>query len=56
VDDPTSRGVEGMGLGLYISRIIVEAHGGTMQVASKLGEGSEFSFSLPRVASSTDKH
>jgi PAS domain S-box-containing protein len=54
VDDPTSRGVEGMGLGLYISRIIVEAHGGTMQVASKLGEGSEFTFSLPRVAPSTD--
>ena len=53
VDDPTSRGVEGMGLGLYISRIIVEAHGGTMQVASKLGEGSEFTFSLPRHASST---
>ncbi len=56
VDDPTSRGVEGMGLGLYISRIIVEAHGGTMEVASKLGEGSEFTFSLPRDASSTDAH
>jgi signal transduction histidine kinase len=48
VDNPTSRGVEGMGLGLYISRIIIEAHGGTIQVASQLGQGCAFTFSLPR--------
>jgi PAS domain S-box-containing protein len=48
VDNPTGRGVDGMGLGLYICRIIIEAHGGTIQVASKLGEGCAFTFTLPR--------
>ena len=37
----------GMGLGLAITRQIVEAHGGTIQVASKLGEGTTFSVWLP---------
>jgi signal transduction histidine kinase len=37
----------GLGLGLYISRCIVEAHGGRIWVESKLGEGSRFCFTLP---------
>lgn len=37
----------GRGLGLYISRCIVEAHGGRIWVESKLGEGSRFCFTLP---------
>jgi signal transduction histidine kinase len=37
----------GTGLGLFIARGIVEAHGGTMRVESRLGEGSTFSFTLP---------
>lgn len=39
---------EGMGLGLSISRHIVEAHGGTMGLESKPGEGSCFYFTVPR--------
>jgi signal transduction histidine kinase len=41
------KAVKGLGLGLYVTRRIVEAHGGTVAVHSKLGEGSEFTFTLP---------
>jgi len=38
----------GLGLGLYVSRYIVEAHGGTIAVASKTGQGACFAVDLPR--------
>jgi PAS domain S-box-containing protein len=37
----------GLGLGLYITKEIVEAHGGTIKVDSKLGEGSTFTVQIP---------
>jgi PAS domain S-box-containing protein len=37
----------GTGLGLYIARSIVEAQGGALEVTSKEGQGSTFSFTLP---------
>ncbi len=37
----------GLGLGLYISRRIVEAHGGTIRVESELGGGALFTLELP---------
>lgn len=39
--------VKGLGLGLYICRLIVEAHGGHIWVESEPGHGATFSFSLP---------
>ncbi|MFY2562478.1 ATP-binding protein [Corallococcus terminator] len=38
----------GLGLGLYITRQIVEAHGGDIQVRSELDLGSRFEVTLPR--------
>jgi len=38
----------GYGLGLFISRQIVEAHGGTLSVTSRPGEGSTFTVALPK--------
>ena len=40
----------GLGLGLYISRCIVEGHGGRIWAESRLGEGSAFHFTLPIVS------
>src|SRR5436190_9388818 len=39
---------EGMGLGLPISRTIVEAHGGKIWAANRPGGGASFSFTIPR--------
>jgi signal transduction histidine kinase len=39
--------IEGSGLGLYISRLIVEAHGGQIWADSTVGSGSRFTFALP---------
>ncbi|HNY66383.1 MAG TPA: HAMP domain-containing sensor histidine kinase [Deltaproteobacteria bacterium] len=42
-----TRGHSGIGLGLAISRSIVDAHGGNIYAKSTIGKGSVFSFSLP---------
>lgn len=48
VDKDRSRAVGGTGLGLAIVKHILEAHGSKIEVKSKLGEGSEFSFKLKK--------
>jgi two-component system sensor histidine kinase KdpD len=43
-------GTTGTGMGLPISRAIVEAHGGEMSVVSQPGQGSVFTFTLPAIS------
>ncbi|MBN1176705.1 MAG: HAMP domain-containing protein [Dehalococcoidales bacterium] len=47
VDKSRARATGGSGLGLTITRRLVEAHGGSINVESQTGEGSTFTFTLP---------
>lgn len=47
VDNRMRRTTQGAGLGLFLSRAIVEAHGGRIWVNSRPGRGARFSFSVP---------
>lgn len=47
VYDETDKTFPGLGIGLYISSEIIKRHGGRLWVASSIGKGSTFSFSLP---------
>jgi two-component system sensor histidine kinase BaeS len=49
-DASRSRDTGGSGLGLAITRHLVEAHGGTIGVASKVGTGTRFTIRIPRAA------
>ena len=47
VQSELKSGSKGTGLGLYISKTIIEAHHGKIWVESVINQGSTFSFSLP---------
>ena len=49
----TSTKKQGMGIGLYQSRQIIEAHGGRIEVVSTIDQGSEFTVWLPKMQAET---
>ncbi|MFN8454811.1 MAG: GAF domain-containing protein [Anaerolineae bacterium] len=48
-NDPKVRDEPGTGLGLWITKNMIETHGGELTFESKLGQGSSFTFTLPLV-------
>ncbi|MBW1813332.1 MAG: response regulator [Deltaproteobacteria bacterium] len=44
----SSKGYRGTGLGLFIANQVINQHGGSIEVESTLGEGSNFKITLPR--------
>ena len=53
-DSSRQRNTGGFGLGLYLCRLIAQAHGGEMVITSQLEQGTQISISLPRAQVDAD--
>ena len=53
-DSSRARHTGGFGLGLYLCRLIAQAHGGSLTIESKLGTGAHITVELPRRPPSTE--
>lgn len=51
----STKGHRGTGIGLYVTRKIVNKHGGRIAVSSQLGKGSRFEIVLPLEPITTEK-
>src|SRR5260221_3759342 len=56
VDSSSTRRAGGTGMGLAITRHLIEIHGGTIWVTSQLGQGSTFAFTVPAAQVSVARH
>ena len=54
-ENPKTQGVSGTGLGLWITRSLVEMHGGEIRVSSNPGKGTTFRFALPSSGTGADE-
>jgi signal transduction histidine kinase len=50
----TTKGHKGTGMGLYLAQQIIKAHGGSIEVASEPGRGTEFKLRLPKYDAAKD--
>jgi signal transduction histidine kinase len=55
-DRTLTRGHEGSGIGLSLAKSIIEIHGGTINVESEYGKGSEFTVNIPCKVLSNQQH
>ncbi len=53
-DSSRQRNTGGFGLGLYLCRLIAEAHGGRLNIRSEVGEGTHIAVHIPRKPPSDD--
>ena len=51
LDNSKKKAIEGTGIGLYFSELLVKLHGGEIWVTSKVNDGSKFTFSIPIIKS-----
>ena len=58
LDNTKKEAIEGTGIGLYFSKLLVKLHDGEIWVTSKINKGSKFSFSIPIIKSGklVDEH
>jgi len=54
IDSSEKKKYSGTGLGLFITKQLVEMHGGTIRVESEVGKGSQFFFTLPKADEQPD--
>ncbi|MDP6451971.1 MAG: ATP-binding protein, partial [SAR202 cluster bacterium] len=55
VQQAETRGIEGLGLGLALTKAIVDAHGGRIWVESEVGEGSAFYIAMPKQETANER-
>lgn len=53
--EPCSKRIEGSGLGLFIVKAVVEAHGGRVDIASTIGRGTTVTVSLPMTGAAAEE-
>jgi two-component system cell cycle sensor histidine kinase PleC len=58
IDSALNRKYEGTGLGLPLTKALIEMHGGSLELVSRLGEGTKATLTLPawRIAAAPDSH